>query len=109
MSRQDLEISVEELKTRMDAGETPVLLDVRRPDEFAICNLPESKLIPLDQLPANLDELDPEDEIVVYCHHGIRSLNATVFLQAQGFSRVRSLAGGIDRWSNLIDPTVPKY
>lgn len=109
MDRQELEISVEELKERMDAGEPPVLVDVRRPDEVAICKLPDSMLIPMDQIPGSLDELDPDHDLVIYCHHGIRSLNVTLFLRARGYPRVRSLAGGIDRWSDVIDPTVPKY
>lgn len=104
-----MEIRPEELKRRLDAGDPPLLLDVRWPQEFDICHLPGSQLLPLDQLPAALDELDPADEIITVCHHGIRSLDAAFFLRQNGFTRVKSLAGGLDHWSLAIDPSVPRY
>lgn len=109
MDRAELEIRPEELKRRLDAGDAPVLLDVRWPQEFEICRLPGSRLLPLDQLAGAVDELDPEDEIVTICHHGIRSLDAAFFLRQSGFSRVRSLAGGLDHWSLAIDASLPRY
>lgn len=109
MDRSELEIRPEELKARLDAGDSPVLVDVRWAQEFEICSLPGSKLLPLDQLAANLDELDPEDEIVLICHHGIRSLDAAFFLRSNGFPRAKSLAGGLDHWSLAIDRSVPRY
>lgn len=109
MDRSEVEIKPEELKARLDAGDSPVLVDVRRQQEFDICRLPGSVLLPLDQLAASLDELDPADDIVLVCHHGIRSLDAAFFLRSSGFPRARSLAGGLDHWSLAIDPTVPRY
>ena len=110
MDRTEIEISPTELKSRLETGTPPLLVDVRWPLEHEICRLPNSRLLPLDQLAANLqDELDPADEIVVYCHHGIRSLDAAMFMRANGFPRVKSLAGGIDLWSTTVDPAVPRY
>lgn len=109
MDRYELEIRPEELKARLDAGDPPVLVDVRRQQEFDICRLSGSLLLPLDQLASSLDELDPADEIVLVCHHGIRSLDAAFFLRSNGFTRARSLAGGLDHWSLAIDPSVPRY
>jgi adenylyltransferase/sulfurtransferase len=109
MGREDLEIAPEQLAERLRAGDAPVLLDVRREDEHAFCTLAGAVLIPLHELGARLDELDPAAEIVAFCHHGVRSLNATVMLRNAGFPRVRSLAGGIDLWSTRIDPSVPRY
>lgn len=109
MDRSELEIRPEELKARLDAGDSPVLVDVRWAQEFEICSLPGSVLLPLDQLANNLDELDPADEIVLICHHGIRSLDAALFLRSNGFTRAKSLAGGLDHWSLAIDRSVPRY
>lgn len=108
-SRSELEIQPAELRTRLDSAEKPLLLDVRRPDEAAICAFSDSVLIPLHELSWRLDELDPDKPTVVYCHHGIRSLNATVMLRQAGFANVRSLAGGVDRWAAEIDPAMPRY
>jgi rhodanese-related sulfurtransferase len=109
VGRAEIEVQVEELRDRMAQGTPPVLLDVRRPDEHAICALEGAVLIPLDELASRLDELEKHADIVVYCHHGVRSLNAAMLLVGHGFPRVKSLAGGIDRWSLRIDPTVPRY
>jgi len=108
-TRSELEIQPEELLRRLDSGERPVLLDVRRPDEAAICAFEGSVLIPLHELGYRMDELDPDQPTVVYCHHGVRSLNATVMLREAGFVNVRSLAGGVDRWAAEIDPAMPRY
>lgn len=104
-----MEIRPHELKARLDAGDSLVLVDVRQPDEFEICRLPGSTLVPLGELAGSLDDLDPEDEIVVICHHGVRSLDATFFLRSNGYTRAKSLAGGVDRWSLSVDPTLPRY
>lgn len=109
MTREELEIRPEELKARLDRGDAPLLVDVRRPDEFEYCHLPGSRLLPLDQLANNLDELDADAEIVTVCHHGVRSLDAAYFLRMNGFANVKSLAGGLDHWSIAIDRTVPRY
>jgi rhodanese-related sulfurtransferase len=103
------EISPATLAARLAAGERLVLLDVRRPDEHETARLDHSVLIPLHELTERLDELDPSEETVVYCHHGVRSLSGVVILARAGFARVVSLAGGIDAWSASIDPAVPRY
>jgi sulfur-carrier protein adenylyltransferase/sulfurtransferase len=103
------EITPEELQKRLLAERTPVLLDVRRPDEVAVAVLAGAVHIPLDELEERASELDPEAETIVYCHHGVRSLSATAYLRQLGFRSVRSLAGGIDRWSLTIDPSVARY
>ena len=71
--------------------------------------MPRAMHLPMDELQDRLDELDPEKETVVVCHHGVRSLSVTVFLRNQGFKKVSSLAGGIDLWSLVVDPSVPRY
>jgi adenylyltransferase/sulfurtransferase len=105
------QIHVQALKAKLDAGESVLLLDVREPEEHAICRLPDSTLIPLGELPVRLNEIHPAVGalVVVYCHHGIRSLSGAAFLEQAGVTPVASLAGGIDAWSALIDPSVPRY
>ncbi len=102
------EISVEELKRRLDAKEDFVLVDVREPHEYKICNL-NGNLIPLGEIPRRVNELDPAKEIVIHCHHGGRSARAVAFLRQAGFSKVSNLAGGIHAWADRIDPRMPKY
>jgi rhodanese-related sulfurtransferase len=105
------EIQPAELKRQLDAGESLYLVDVRGPDEHAYCRLPESLLIPLPELPARVAEVQPPDgaRVVVYCHHGVRSLRGAAILAQAGHQEVASLAGGIDAWSLQIDPRVPRY
>ncbi len=103
------EISVEELKTRQDAGDDFVLLDVREPYEYEVARIPGSKLIPLGELPARLSELDTADDIVVHCKMGGRSATAVRALQEAGFAKLHNVEGGILAWSDRIDPSVPKY
>jgi adenylyltransferase/sulfurtransferase len=102
------EISVEELKRRLDAKEDFVLVDVREPHEYQICNL-NGKLIPLNDLPRRITELDPAKETVVHCRSGQRSARAVNFLRQAGFNKVSNLSGGILAWADRIDPKVPKY
>jgi len=102
------EIQVEELKRRRDAGDDFFLLDVREPHEYQICNL-GGHLIPLGELPKRVHELDSSREIVVHCKMGGRSAKAVEFLQQGGFKKVKNLAGGINAWSERVDPKVPKY
>lgn len=102
------EISVEELKRRLDAKEDFVLVDVREPHEYKICNL-NGNLIPLGEIPRRVNELDPAKEIVIHCHHGGRSARAVAFLRQAGFAKVSNLAGGIHAWADRIDPRMPKY
>lgn len=92
-----------------EAGRDFVLLDVRTPKEWQICHLEGARLVPLNELPRRLGELDRDSEIVVYCHHGTRSLHAVKLLRREGFGRARNLTGGIDAWSRTIDPDVPLY
>ncbi len=105
----DLEISPAEAKQRLERGEGVLLVDVREPWEFEICRIAGAKLIPMATIPANLQALDTDDEVICYCHHGMRSLDVAVWLRGQGVERAKSLAGGIDRWSAEIDSTVPRY
>lgn len=88
----------------------PLLLDVREKWEFETAHISGSLLMPMGDVPSRAhSELDPDEPVVVLCHHGMRSLNVTMWLRAQGFEHVQSLAGGIDGWSRLIDPAVPRY
>ncbi|MFO0797920.1 MAG: rhodanese-like domain-containing protein [Gemmataceae bacterium] len=103
------QLTVAELKRMQDAGEPVYLVDVRNPDEYAYCRLPGSVLIPLPELAARVDEVEPgEARVVVLCHHGVRSLRGAAVLRAAGHDAA-SLAGGIDAWSRLVDPAVPRY
>ncbi len=86
------------------------LLDVREPWEFEAARIDGSTLMPMGDVPGRAhQELDPEAHIVTICHHGVRSLNVAVWLRNQGFERVQSLSGGIDAWSALVNPAVPRY
>ncbi len=105
----DFAITPKDLKTRLDKGDKVVLMDVREPWEFALAKLDGSVLIPLATLPQSLDRLDRQAEIIAYCHHGMRSADATGFLLQQGFLNVKNLIGGIDAWSAQVDPAVPRY
>ena len=102
------EMTVEELKRRLDAQENIFVLDVREPGEYNFCNI-GGHLIPMKELPARLNELDPEQHIVVHCRSGHRSAMAAEFLRRQGFEQVQNLAGGILAWADRIDPKMPKY
>ncbi|MFN7140325.1 MAG: rhodanese-like domain-containing protein [Limisphaerales bacterium] len=107
----ELQISPKELAEALKAPNPPRLLDVRELEEHQFAALPNSTLIPLGELAMRADELEDwkEEEIVVYCHHGIRSLNAIGQLKHFGFTKLRNLAGGIDRWSTDVDPNTPRY
>ncbi|MCD6039701.1 MAG: Sulfur carrier protein adenylyltransferase ThiF [Gammaproteobacteria bacterium] len=102
------EISVQELETLKKAKADIFILDVRNANEYAICNL-AGHLIPLNELPSRLNELNTTQTIVVHCHAGGRSRQATEFLIAQGFKDVRNLRGGITAWAKEIDPTMATY
>ena len=102
------DIHVRELKRRRDNGESPAVIDVREPMEFRMANI-GGQLIPLGVLPGRMHELDRTKEIIVLCHHGNRSRLATEILRRNGFTLARNLDGGIDAWSQLIDPSVPRY
>jgi rhodanese-related sulfurtransferase len=99
-----------EVKRLLDTGEAITLLDVRQPEEHAFCALAGSVLIPLGELHARVAELAATDDlVVVYCHHGIRSISGAAILAQAGFPNVASMSGGIDRWSEVVDPAVPRY
>lgn len=102
------EITVQELEALRDANADFLILDVRNPDEYAICNL-GGLLIPYAELPSRLGELDPNQHIIVHCHAGGRSRRATEYLIGQGFTHVQNLRGGITAWANEIDPKMAKY
>lgn len=87
----------------------PLLLDVREPWEFEICAIEGAQLIPMNQIPAACEELDPEREIVLICHHGIRSRQVGYYMEHRGFTRLINLSGGVDAWSQEVDPHMPRY
>jgi molybdopterin/thiamine biosynthesis adenylyltransferase/rhodanese-related sulfurtransferase len=102
-------ISVHDLKTRIDAGQSLTLIDVREPFEYDIARLPASQLIPLGELPARRHEVPRDPDVVVYCHSGMRSARAVALLRNEGFTNAYNLTGGIDAWSREIDSSVPRY
>ena len=103
------DLTVDELKQRLDRGEKVFILDVRNPPEFAICRIAGSTPLPLPELPQRFRELDSDKEIVVHCKSGMRSAKAVAFLREQGFTNVRNLTGGILEWAAKIDKTMPTY
>jgi rhodanese-related sulfurtransferase len=106
------EITPAEVKQRLDAGEPLVLIDVRQPEEHAIARIDGSELVPMNTVPHALESLEEKAEsatLVVFCHHGVRSANVVNWLRGQGISGCQSMAGGIDRWSAEVDPSVPRY
>ena len=106
----DYEIDPESVQRMSKGGERFTLLDVREPWEFDAARIEGAKLIPMGDVPSRAhQELDPDDHIIVYCHHGVRSLNVTAWLRQQGFEKAQSMAGGIDAWSRRVDPKVPLY
>jgi len=109
MFAEEPEVTVEELKAMRDRGDAFVLVDVREEREWAISDLADSVKIPLGTLPESLDKLSPDDEIVVYCRTGGRSGNAVHFLQAKGYAKAKNLVGGINKWAERIDKSLPRY
>jgi rhodanese-related sulfurtransferase len=108
----DFEIAPAEVKRRLDAGEKLHLIDVREPNEFQMARIEGSELIPMRQIPGELQALEAradEAPLIVFCHHGVRSLNVVNWLRQQGVESCQSMAGGIDAWSLGIDPSVPRY
>ena len=87
----------------------PLLLVVREPWEYQICRLPDSRLVPMRQLPAAIEGLDPGREVVVTCHHGMRSLAVARYLEQAGFTNIINLDGGVAAWARDVDPTMPTY
>jgi rhodanese-related sulfurtransferase len=107
----DAPLTPTELAGRLRTDSPPHLLDVREVNEHQFVALPRSKLIPLRELPGRITEIDSwkDEEVVVYCHHGIRSQHAIGWLSQHGFSKLRNLTGGIDRWTTEVDPSLPRY
>lgn len=105
------QIHPRDVKAKLDAGEPVVLIDCREPEEFTICRLEGSTLIPLGELARRTDEVEVPDgaTVVVYCHHGVRSISGAFILARAGVPNVASMSGGIEAWSVLIDPSVPRY
>lgn len=107
-----LEITPAEVKRRLDAGETLHLIDCREDHEYAICQIVGAELIPMNTVPQHLQKLDglaDEAPVIVYCHHGVRSLMVVSWLRQQGVAACASMSGGIDQWSLSIDRGVPRY
>jgi rhodanese-related sulfurtransferase len=107
-----LEITPREVRQRMDAGEAIRLIDVREPGEFALTRISGAELIPMGTVPSRLEHLDAaadEATLIVFCHHGVRSMNVACWLREQGVTACQSMAGGIDRWSEEVDPAVARY
>lgn len=107
------QVSVRELKHRLSASDPatakPLVLDVREPWELQRCALPQATHIPMREIPARLVELDPDTEIVVMCHHGVRSQQVAYFLASRGYQKVFNLSGGIDAWAREVDPSMATY
>lgn len=105
----DLEITPKEVKERLDRGEKLLLVDVREPHEHALCRIEGAILIPMGTIPVNLQRLDVDEDVICFCHHGMRSLDVANWLRSRGVNGAKSMNGGIDRWSTEIDPSVPRY
>jgi sulfur-carrier protein adenylyltransferase/sulfurtransferase len=105
----DDEMTVTELKQRVDARDDLIIVDVREPQEYQICRIPGARLIPLGEVPARVSEIDQTKDLVVHCKSGVRSARAVGFLRQAGFTRARNLKGGILAWIDQVDPSQPKY
>jgi rhodanese-related sulfurtransferase len=101
-------ITVQALHARLKE-ESPLILDVREPDEFAICRIEGSINIPMNQIPSRLRELELEQPIVVVCHHGVRSRVVGDYLKTTGYQDITNLIGGVDTWAREVDPSMPRY
>ena len=105
----ELEITPTAVKARLDRGEKLVLVDVREPWEYEVCRIEGAKLVPLGALASSVKTLPDVDEVICYCHHGMRSLDAAAWLRFQGIEKAKSMAGGIERWSLEVDSKIPRY
>jgi rhodanese-related sulfurtransferase len=102
-------ITPQQLKARLDSGRPPMLLDVRQDWETRLCRLDNAIHMPIEEIEFRADELNPDDEIVVYCHQGVRSAAVTNYLRGRGFTAVMNLTGGLDAWARTVDPTMRRY
>ena len=98
-----------ELKGALGGASPPVVVDVRTPEEYDLAHMKPSVLIPMDEITARWSEIPKEREVVLLCHHGIRSMHVALWLESKGFERLYNLTGGLDRWSMDVDPDVPRY
>lgn len=105
----EIEIDPMEVKKRLDAGQKIRMVDVREPFEHQQARINGAELIPMRSVPQSLESLRAPETLVVFCHHGIRSLQVVDWLRRQGLEDCASMAGGIDRWSREVDPSVPRY
>jgi rhodanese-related sulfurtransferase len=101
-------MSAEQLATHLQNSD-PLLLDVREPWEFDICHIEGSINMPMAQVPQRLEELPANDEIIVICHHGVRSQQVIWFLQQQAYDKLVNLDGGVDAWARTVDAEMPVY
>jgi rhodanese-related sulfurtransferase len=104
-----IEITPKEVSDLLKTGAPLRLIDVREPEEHAICHIEGATLIPMRNVPQHLQDLDDDSRLIVFCHHGVRSLSVVDWLRRQGVESTQSMAGGIDLWSRQIDPSVPRY
>ena len=102
------QITPQDLRARL-LSDPPVLVDVREDWERQLCRLDHSLHIPMEELEVRTEELSPEDEIVVYCHHGVRSAAVVQYLQSLGFTKVKNLRGGLASWARTVDPAMRQY
>ena len=98
-----------QLKQHLDGGAEPMLLDVREPWEFDYCHIEGSELVPMGQIQTMIEELDPEEQTVVICHHGIRSRQVAYYLEHMGFTDVINLDGGVEQWAQDVEPSMKRY
>ena len=103
------EITPQELKVRLDRPGAPLLLDVRQDWETQLCRLPNAVHIPIEEIELRVDELNRDDDIVVYCHQGVRSAAVAEYLRSLGFKSVQNLAGGLDLWARTVEPGMRRY
>jgi rhodanese-related sulfurtransferase len=103
------QMTVQELQQRLEQENKPLIIDVREPWEYQLCSLPDTVLIPMGSIQQRLDELDPDRETVVLCHHGIRSQHVAIYLQRVGFTQLHNLRGGINAWARELDPHMETY
>ena len=109
MSETPLEVTVEEARLLLSGANPPLLIDVREMDEYAVCRIEGSRLIPMNTVPSRLAEIPQDVPVLVQCHHGGRSMKVTQFLRSKGYAHVSNVKGGIDAWSLKVDPKVPRY
>ena len=109
---ETLELSPQEAHTRLQQPDAAVLIDVREPEEFSLSRIDNARLIPMQSIPAQVQELEALSDdatLLILCHHGVRSLQVASWLRARGIENCYSIAGGIERWSREVDPSVPRY